>query len=255
MKKIKNTHISQAPVVILVRPQLDENMGMVARAMMNCMLSELRLVQPRDNPLSPKAIAASSGAQTILEEAKVFSSLEEALNDIHFSLATTARKRDMTKEVFSPFDGIKTLNGFMLNHQKSALLFGAERTGLENSEIVQANGIIEIPLNPNHASLNLSQAVLLLGYEWLKTTQKQSNTHLETGSAKLATQSELNALFTHLETELADRGYFRFDEKKERMGYNLRNIFLRNHLTSSEVKTLHKVITDLTRPKNTKDLS
>ena len=250
MKKIKNTHINNAPIIILVRPQLAENMGMVARAMMNCMISELRLVQPRDNHLSEKAISAASGAQTSLEEAKVFSSLESALEDIHFTLATSARKRDMTKPVLSPDDGINQLNKFSQSNHKCALLFGAERTGLENSEIVQANAIIEIPLNPNHTSLNLSQAVLLLGYEWLKQNKPVSNSRLETGSSTLATQSEINALFMHMEEELEQRGYFRFPDKKERMRHNLHNIFLRNNLTSSEVRTLHKIITDLTRLPN-----
>ncbi|MBR6729777.1 MAG: RNA methyltransferase [Alphaproteobacteria bacterium] len=169
MKTVKNLYQS-APVVILVRPQLDENMGMVARAMMNCCLSELRLVNPRDNHLSPKAISTASGAHQILESAKCFSSLDDALKDIHFALASSARKRDMTKEIYSPEDGIKAIQQKISNGEKTAILFGAERTGLENKEIVYSNGIIEIPLNPLHSSLNLSQAVLLLGYEWHKST-------------------------------------------------------------------------------------
>ena len=252
MKTVKNISAKKAPIVILARPQLDENMGMVARAMMNCCLSELRLVNPRDNHLSSKAISASSGAHQILETAKVFSSLEEALKDIHFVLATSARKRDMTKEIYSPEDGIQIIQNKMSQCEKTALLFGAERTGLENKEIVLANGIIEIPLNPLHASLNLSQAVLLLGYEWHKNTLTQNNTHLETGASKTATHEELNAFFTHIETALEERGYFRFEDKKERMSHNLRNIFSRSSLTSSEVKTLHKIVTDLTRKKQSK---
>ncbi len=250
MKKIQNIPADNAPIVILARPQLDENMGMVARAMMNCCLSELRLVNPRDNHLSEKAISASSGAQRILEEAKVFQSLEDAVADVHYVLATSARKRDMTKEIFSPEDGIKKINTLTHQEKKAAFLFGAERTGLLNTEIVLANGIVEIPLNPLHASLNLSQAVLLLGYEWHKSQLKQSNSRLETGAAELATQEEYFALFSHLETALEKRGYFRFEDKKERMKHNLRNIFLRNNLTSPEIKTLHKIFTDLTRDEN-----
>ncbi|MBO7244548.1 MAG: RNA methyltransferase [Alphaproteobacteria bacterium] len=252
MKNIKNIIQPSAPVVILARPQLDENMGMVARAMMNCCLSELRLVNPRDNHLSAKAISASSGSQQILESAKCFSSLEEALQDIHFVLATSARKRDMTKEIYAPQDGIQLLHQKIGNGAKTALLFGAERTGLENKEIVYANGIVEIPLNPLHASLNLSQAVLLMGYEWHKSTLQQTNTHLESGGCPLATHTELSAFFDHIETELEKRGYFRFIDKKERMSHNLRNIFSRNNLTSSEIKTLHKIVTDLTRKPNEK---
>lgn len=246
MKTVKNIP-QTAPIIILVRPQLDENMGMVARAMMNCGLSELRLVNPRDNHLSAKAISAASGAHQILETAHCFDSLEEALKDIHFILATSARKRDMTKEIYSPDDGIQIIKEKVLNGEKVAFLFGAERTGLENKEIVYANGIIEIPLNPLHSSLNLSQAVLLLGYEWYKKTLTTTNTHLETGSSLPATHAELSAFFMHIEDELEKRGYFRFPDKKERMSHNLRNIFSRGNLTSSEIKTLHKIVTDLTR--------
>lgn len=247
MKNIKNNTTTNMPIVILARPQLDENMGMVARAMMNCGLSQLRLVNPRDNHLSDKAISAASGAHSILEDAICYSSLEEALNDIHFVLATSARRRDMTKDIFSPKEGIQTIQNKFLQGQKTAFLFGAERTGLENKEIVHANGIIEIPLNPQHASLNLSQAVLLIGYEWYQSMLTLDNSSLKTESVKTITHQELTAFFNHLETELEKRGYFRFEDKKERMSHNLRNIFSRIDLTSSEIKTLHKVVTDLTR--------
>ncbi len=250
MKKIQNKQLNNAPIIILTRPQLAENMGMVARAMMNCSLSELRIISPRDNHLSDKAISAASGAQSILEDAQIFSSIEDAIKDIHYLLATSARKRDMTKEIYSPTDGVSKINHFISQGGKTAFLFGAERTGLLNTEIVYANAVVEIPLNPLHASLNLSQAVLLLGYEWYKTTLKNSNTRLEIGASHLATQAEFNALFDHLETALEKRGYFRFEDKKERMSQNLRNIFLRNNLTSSEIKTLHKIFTDLTRKEN-----
>ncbi len=236
------------PTIILVRPQLAENVGMVARAMMNCMLSDLRLVCPRENHLSEKAISASSGAQSILEHAVVYSSLTEALSDIHFTLATTARPREMTKPVYHPTKAVTLLNDNINQQLKTALLFGAERTGLENEEIVMADGIVEIPLNPQHCSLNLSQAVLLMGYEWFKQTHDHDNTHLEMGGAKPATKQELSALFNHLETELEKRGYFRFPDKRERMQRNLRNIFTRSGLTEAEIKTLHGVITDLIRP-------
>lgn len=249
MKKINQPSYQNAPIVILVRPQLAENMGMVARAMMNCCLSELRLVSPRDNHLSEKAISASSGAQIILENATCFNTLEDALKDINYVLATSARKRDMVKDVYRPEQGIEILNKNTSNQTKCALLFGAERTGLENKEIVFANAIVEIPLNPLHASLNLSQAVLLVGYEWLKSQQNPSQS-TQNKQLKSATQEEVNAFLHHLENLLDKRGYFRFLDKKERMSHNLRNIFLKNQLTTSEIKTLHKVIMDLTRPEN-----
>lgn len=253
MKKIPNTISSPGPAIILVRPQLAENMGMVARAMMNCCLNELRIVSPRDNPLSDKAISAASGAQSVLEEASIYSSLEDAVKDKHFILATTARKRDMVKPIFEPESAIKIILEKLNQHQKTAILFGAERTGLQNDELIFANGIIEIPLNPSHSSLNLSQAVLIIGYEYFKATKIQNNLNPKNPYSQVADKNEVASFLKHLETELDKHGYFRFLEKKERMSHNLRNIFTRNNLTSSEIKTLHGVITDLIRPttKNT----
>ena len=248
MSKKVSFQQAEGPVIVLVRPQMAENIGMVARAMMNCMLSELRLVCPREDHLSEKAVSASSGAQVILEKAIVYQSLPDALADIHFTLATTARPREMTKPVYHPGKAVSLLHGQVNRQLKTALLFGAERTGLENEELVMADGIIEIPLNPRHSSLNLSQAVLLLGYEWFKQTHDHDNTHFEMGGAKPATKQELSALFNHLETELEKRGYFRFPDKRDRMRRNLRNIFTRSGLTEAEIKTLHGVITDLIRP-------
>ena len=238
----------QSPVIILVRPQMAENIGMVARAMMNCTLSELRLVCPRENPTSAKAVSASSGAQAILEQAHVFNSLDEALADVQLVLATTARPRDMTKPVYHPEKGIKICAESVQKGIKTAILFGAERTGLENDELVGADGIIEIPLNPKHSSLNLSQAVLLIGYEWFRQMRDHDNTHLATGGSKPATKVELNAFLTHLEAALDARGYFHLPAKRERMQRNLRNIFARNNLTAAEIKTLHGVVIDLTKP-------
>ena len=247
MSKRVSYQAENAPCVILVRPQMAENIGMVVRAMMNCMLSDLRLVCPRESHLSDKAVSASSGAQTILEQATVYDSLSDAMADVHFALATTARPRDMTKPVYHPDKAIHLLAD-RVNHQKTALLFGAERTGLENDELVMADGIVEIPLNPVHCSLNLSQAVLLMGYEWFKYRHDHDNSHFATGGAAPANKRELEALFAHWEEELDKRGYFRFPDKRERMQRNLRNIFTRTGLTQAEVKTLHGVVTDLIRP-------
>ncbi len=250
MKKINNRHQDNTPIIILVRPQLAENMGMVARAMMNCALSELRIVAPRDNPLDEKAIAAASGAQSILEEAVIYETLNDAIADTQLVLATTARRRDMVKPIYSPQNAIDMLYHQSHESVKTAILFGAERTGLENSELTHANGIIEIPLNPDHCSLNLSQAVLLIGYEWFKKAHFSDNTLYKTGDSSIATKRETDAFLTHLEAELDKRGYFRFTDKKERMSHNLRNIFTRIPLSSSEIKTLHGVITDLIRIPN-----
>lgn len=247
-----NKHIlfqeQAAPAVILVRPQMAENIGMVARAMMNCMLSDLRLVRPRENHLSDKAIAASSGAQEILNHARVYDSLPAALSDVHFVLATTARKRGMTKPVYHPENAMMLCRQQIAQGAHVAILFGAERTGLENEELILANGILEIPLNPNHCSLNLAQAVLLVGYSWFRQSHDHDNTHFETAGAAPATKQETDLWLTRLEAILAKRGYFHFPDKKERMQHNLRNIFTRNSLTHAEIKTLYSVLSTLTKP-------
>lgn len=236
---------SKGPCIILVRPQMAENIGMVARAMMNCALSELRIVKPKENPMCERAVAASSGAQEILEHAVVYETLEDAVADRQFVLATTARPRDMTKPVYHP-EKAMTLCAEK-GAQKTAVLFGAERTGLENDELIMADGIIEIPLNPKHCSLNLSQAVLLVGYTWFRLTADHDNTHLAMGGSEAASKVELEAFLTHLEKVLDQKGYFRLEAKRERMSRNLRNIFARNQLTSAEIKTLHGVVIDLAK--------
>lgn len=247
MKKVQKPALKTAsPIIILVRPQLAENIGMVARAMMNAGLYDLRLVAPRENHLGEKAVAASSGAAVILENAEVFDTLEKAIGDTHYVLATTARVRNMAKTVHFPSAAAKLLNERLDQNQKCAILFGAERTGLENHEIVMADEIVEIPLNPLHTSLNLSQAVLIIGYEWFKSRHTPLK-HTDLGNCEPATKEELEVFLSKLETELTKRGYFRFADKKERMQRNLRNIFTRGSLTSAEIKTLHGVLNDLTK--------
>ena len=230
-----------APIIVLVRPQLAENIGMVARAMMNCALSELRLVCPREDYLSEKAVAASSGAQEILSHAKCFNTLQEAVADAHLVLATTARPRDMTKPVYHPEKAVFLCQSSLERGERVAFLFGAERTGLENEEVISSDGIIEIPLNPKHSSLNLSQAVLLMGYAWFRVSRDHDNTHLGTGRSQVAPKKEFELFWTYLEDSLDKKGYFRPANKKVRMRRNLKNIFARNQLTSAEIKTLYGV--------------
>lgn len=247
MKKVSYAFMKNTPVIILVRPQLAENMGMVARAMMNCALSELRIVSPRDNHLSKKAVSAASGAAEILNRARVYQSLCDAVKDRQIVYAATARPRNMTKPVLSPVQAVENIEKAENAAQKTAILFGPERTGLENEELICANAIVEIPLNPLHCSLNLSQAVLLMGYEWFKKRHISQNTRLETGGSILAGKGEVEIFLTHLERELRLRGYFRFTDKESRMQHNLRNIFTRMPLTHAEIKTLHGMISDLIR--------
>ncbi len=246
MKYKENVHVT-APVIVLVRSQLSQNIGMVARSMMNCGLSELRLVGAKQSHLSDEAFSASSGAQRILEEAKVYDSLTDALADVHYSFATTARTRDMVKPVLDPKTASIKANSFLKKNKKVAFVFGPERTGLENEDIVLANAIISIDLNPVHPSLNLAQAVLLVGWSWWQNKSKEVK---KEKISSISTQKELNNFLIFFEKELDESGYFQWPEKRLRMLHNMRNIFMRNELTSSEIKTLYRMVRKLTERKN-----
>ena len=239
--KYKKSIFKPAPVIVLVRPQLAQNIGMVARAMMNCGLVQLRLVQPKQSPLSDEAISASSGAQSILEQAQIYDSLSEALDDVKYSFATTARTRDMVKPIYTPQKASQKINTFLKSKQQVALIFGPERTGLENEDIIKANALLTVDLNPVHPSLNLAQAVLLVGWCWWESQNKKTKDK----SAPLANQKELNKFLIFLEDVLNEKGYFCWPDKKQRMVHNMRNIFMRNELTTSEIKTLYRIVKTL----------
>ncbi len=236
-----------APVFILVRPQLAENVGTAARAMMNCCIGEMRLVDPDEDHLCDRAIAASSGAGEILRNAKVFKTLKDAVADLQKVYATTGRSRDMIKPVFTGAGMAKEVRSGLLNGIKSGVLFGPERTGLENGDLAYADAIVNIPLNPKHCSLNLAQAVLLVGYEIFRLSDETADKFLSMPNTESANKAETEHLFDHLEQELEASGYFKSPEKRPRMMRNLRNIFMRADLTSQDVRTLHGVITDLSR--------
>lgn len=236
-----------SPVFILVRPQLAENVGTAARAMMNCAISEMRLVDPDEDHLCSRAIAASSGAGEVLEQAKVFQTVADAVADLHKVYATTGRSRDMIKPIFTAQGMAKDVRENEAQNLKCGIMFGPERTGLENDDLAYADALVNIPLNPKHCSLNLAQAVLLAGYEIFKTMDETPDNYLAMPNTEQANMTEMEHLFEHLEKELDQAGYFHVPEKKPRMVRNLRNIFLRTDLTSQEVRTLHGVITDLTR--------
>lgn len=236
-----------SPVFILVNPQLAENVGMVARAMMNCGLINLRLVKPREDWLSNKAFSASSGAGVVLEKAGYFETVEDAIKDINHLFATTARRRDMVKPVLTAEKAGLKVNEFSKTGAKCGFLFGPERTGLENDHVALADSVVEIPLNPAHCSLNLAQAVLLVGYEWYKNSIKTENEFVSTRKSDLANKDDLLNFFKHLEDELDNSGYLRVVEKRPRMVRNIRNIFNRAGLTQQEVRTLHGIVSDLVK--------
>ena len=234
-----------SPVFILVRPQLAENVGTSARAMMNCCISEMRLVDPDEDHLCDRAVAASSGAEEILYKAKVFKTIQEAVSDLQKVYATTGRSRDMIKHVLTGRGMAKEINAYQRKNIKCGVLFGPERTGLENEDLAYADAIVNIPLNPKHCSLNLAQAVLLAGYEIFKLSDSTPNKFLSMPNTVPANKEEIEHLFDHLQTELDQAGYFKSAEKRPRMMRNLRNIFMRADLTSQDVRTLHGVIADL----------
>ena len=180
-----------APVFILVEPQLVENIGMAARAMMNCGLSEMRIVDPRDpwpleEPLQQRMNAASSGADAVLRNAKIYATLQEAIGDLHYIYATTARSHDMVNRILTPRAAAPDMVATRCAGHKVGVLFGRERTGLINDQMRLANAKITVPLNPEFASLNLAQAVLLIGYEWRQAQDATAPVHLHTGCSRPA---------------------------------------------------------------------
>ena len=238
---------NKTPCVILVEPQLAENVGMAARAMKNCALRELRLVNPREDHLSAKALSASSNSEEILQQAKVFASTEEAVADLQYVLATTARHRDQTKMVYNADAGAAAVAARLANGEKCGLMFGPERTGLRNEDICLADAIINVPLNPEHCSLNLSQAVLLVGYEWYKTQTQTPEEQFITNATQPATKRQLFKFFEFMEASLADFKNFKDEEKRPTLLRNFHNIFTRSRLTEQELNTLYGIINHLRR--------
>lgn len=236
-----------APAIVLVRPQLGENIGTASRAMLNFGLSDLRLVAPRDGWPSDRARAAASGADLVIDRARLFASSEEAVADLDFVIATTARTRDMTKPVLTPAAAAAKLREAIAAGGRAGVMFGPERTGLENDEVVLADALLMVPVNPAFASLNLAQAVLLVGYEWFKADDRTATERIDTLQTRPATKEELIGFFEHLERELDRFGFLKPPEKRPSMVRNLRNLFQRAAMTEQEVRTMRGVVASLTR--------
>ncbi len=234
------------PAIVLVDPQLGENIGMVARAMLNCGLTELRLVRPRDGWPNPAARSAAAGADRVLARARVFATTEAALADLQRVYATTARPRDMLKPVVSPRQAAAEMRAAMAEGARAGVLFGPERSGLVNDDVALADAVLTVPLNPAFASLNLAQAVFVVGYEWLLAESEAPARRMPLGATRPATKAEMLGFFERLEAALDACGFLRPVEKRPAMVRNLRNLFQRAGLTEQEVRTLHGVVTALT---------
>jgi tRNA/rRNA methyltransferase len=245
--------IGTGPVFILVRPQLADNIGMVARALANFGLDELRLVAPRDGWPNEKARIAASGANFIVDAAQAFPTLEAALSGLNWVAATSARQRDLAKPVLTPEQAVGEMLRRTAEGQRCGILFGPERNGLETEEVANADAAVMAPVNPNFASLNLAQAVLLVGYEWMKQSgggtlgrvtayEAPLQPGLRTRGSPPAPKDDLMGFFEHLERELDAAGFFKPPEKRPSMVQNMRTMFTRMGATEQEIRTLRGIV-------------
>ncbi len=236
---------TRSPAIVLIDPQLGMNIGMVARAMLNCGLTDLRLVRPRDGWPNAEAVAASSGAGPVVEAARLYQTTAEAIADLRRVFATTVRPRGMVKPVVTPRAAAMELRAGHAAGEACGILFGPERSGLVNDDLALADTVVSVPLNPAFGSLNLAQAVLLIGYEWYLAGDSTPPRQLETGEAGLALKGELVNFFQRLEALLDESGFLFPVEKRPTMVRNIRNIFQRTALTESELRTLHGILSAL----------
>jgi len=228
---------AKPPVIVLVRPQLGQNIGKAARAMLNFGLTDMRLVNPRDGWPNPDAGPAASGADMVLERAQVFGTVRDAIADCSMIYATTVRRRDLILPVLSPeqiADAIGASDG------RTAILFGAERSGLETNEVALANAIVTVPINPAFASLNLAQAVILIAYEWSKRSKLAVPPAKELEQP--ASHAELDGMIAHLDAELEAKGYFHPPSRTRATRNTIRTIFTKASWSSREVKAIRGII-------------
>jgi tRNA/rRNA methyltransferase len=237
-----------SPAVVLVDPQLGENIGTAARAMLNCGLTDLRLVRPRDGWPNSRAQRAAAGADVVLDGARLYDRTEDAIADLSRVYATTARHRFMTKPVVTPRQAAAEMRAAAAAEggARCGVLFGRERTGLENDDVALADAVLTVPLNPGFTSLNLAQAVLLIGYEWYTAGDATPARQRSDPDQPPASKADLVNFFEHLEQALDGAQFFRVAEKRPSMVRSIRNLFQRTEATAQEVRTLHGIVTALT---------
>jgi tRNA/rRNA methyltransferase len=230
------------PVFILVRPQMGENIGAAARAMLNFGLERMRIVDPRDGWPNPKAVAMASGAGRVLDYAGVFGDVRAAVADCDYVFATTARGRELTKPIMTPERAMMVARELGAAGKRVGVMFGPERAGLENDDVVLAQAIVTVPVNPEFFSLNLAQCVLLMGYEWGRLGSVVPPEVMELGRTEFASGQEVARLGDHFEERLAAAGFFYPDTKAAGMKLSLRNMWSRLGLTRAEVQTFHGML-------------
>jgi tRNA/rRNA methyltransferase len=234
---------ASAPVIVLVRPQLGQNIGKAARAMLNFGLTEMRLVAPRDGWPNPDAGPAASGADALLEQAQVFETVAEAIADCSLVYASTVRRRDLVMPVVGPAEmGAEIAN----SAGRSAILFGPERSGLETEDVALAQKIVTVPINPAFGSLNLAQAVIILAYEWSKHSELAQPPAKEL--EEIAPHAELDGLIAQLDEELVAKGYFHPPSRTQATRNTIRTIFTKAGWSSREVKAVRGILRALTSP-------
>lgn len=241
------------PAFVLVRPQMGENIGAAARAMWNFGLDRMRIVAPRDGWPNPRAVAMSSGAGRLLDEAGLYDDVAGSVGDCTYVFATTARQRGLTKPVVSPERAMAMAAEKIAAGEKVAVLFGPERAGLENEDIAKANAIISVPVNPEFASLNLGQCVLLTAYEWQRQVAEITHETVEMAKTEWASGVEMEKLAAHYEERLEEAGFFFPAAKAEGMKLNLRNLWSRMPLTRADVQVLHGILRQMVRWKERGD--
>ncbi len=230
------------PAFILVRPQMGENIGAAARAMLNFGLERMRIVAPRDGWPNSAAVALASGAGRVLDQAGLFADVQASIADCDFVFATTARGRELTKPIYTPEAAMEHARGLVAAGKRVGVLFGPERAGLENEDVVLANAIVTVPVNPEFASLNLAQCVLLMGYEWRRQTQPAEAVVMEMARTEMASGIEVEKLGDHFEERLEAAGFFFPEAKVPGMKASLRNMWSRLGLTRAEVQTFHGML-------------
>jgi tRNA/rRNA methyltransferase len=240
--KTKDWNAGRGPIVVLVEPQLGENIGAAARAMANFGLSQLRLVNPRQGWPNDKARMMATGAGRVLDAAALYPTLAAAIADCSCVIATTARAHDQAKPVIGPAEAAALVAPRVAAGENVALLFGRERNGLENDEVALADAIVTLPVNPAFASLNLAQAVVIVAYEWFKLAGAGTLPFAMPNKSAPAPKQQLLAFFESVERELEKVEFFRPPDKRETMQINLRNIFTRMQPTQQDIQTLHGVI-------------